>query len=122
MRAFRYTAPYRTELTTVPQPDPKPGEVLIKVGAAGACHSGLHIIDAPAGSFPSPLTLGHENAGWIEAMGEGVTGWEKVKPSRFTESSAVGAARLACGDARTSAASSRPGASASAAMAVWPST
>ena len=77
MRAFRYTAPHRTELTTVPQPDPKPGEALIKVGAAGACHSDLHIIDAPAGSFPAPLTLGHENAGWIEAVGEGVTGWEK---------------------------------------------
>ena len=77
MRAFRYTAPHRTELTTVPQPDPKPGEVLIEVGAAGACHPDLHIIDSPAGSFPAPLTLGHENAGWIEAVGEGVTGWER---------------------------------------------
>jgi propanol-preferring alcohol dehydrogenase len=77
MRAFRYTAPQRTELTTVPQPDPRPGEVLIRVGAAGVCHSDLHIIDAPAGSFPAPLTLGHENAGWIEAVGPGVTGWEK---------------------------------------------
>ncbi len=79
MRAFRYIAPHRTELATIPQPDPKPGEVLIKVGAAGACHSDLHIIDAPAGSFPAPLTLGHENAGWIEAVGQGVTGWGKAE-------------------------------------------
>jgi propanol-preferring alcohol dehydrogenase len=51
--------------------------VLVKVGAAGVCHSDLHIIDAPADSgFPSPLTLGHENAGWIEALGPGVTAWK----------------------------------------------
>lgn len=77
MRAFRFTAQHHTELATVPEPEPAPGEVLIKVGAAGACHSDLHIIDAPAGAFPAPLTLGHENAGWIEAVGTGVSGWGK---------------------------------------------
>ena len=77
MRAFQIVGPHSTDLTSVPEPEPRPGEVLIKVGAAGACHSDLHIIDAPVGSYPSPLTLGHENAGWIEAMGPGVTGWEK---------------------------------------------
>ena len=77
MRAFRLTAPHRTEVATLPEPEPRPGEVLIRVGAAGACHSDLHIMDAPAGAFPVPLTLGHENAGWIEAVGLGVTGWQK---------------------------------------------
>lgn len=78
MRAFRLTSSYKTELTTVPQPEPGPGEVLVKVGAAGVCHSDLHIIDSPEGSgFPIPLTLGHENAGWVEALGPGVTGWEE---------------------------------------------
>jgi alcohol dehydrogenase, propanol-preferring len=77
MLAFRIIAPHSTEVTNVPEPEPRPGEVLIRVGAAGACHSDLHIIDAPAGSYPEPLTLGHENAGWIEAVGPGVTGWEK---------------------------------------------
>ncbi|MGE5111314.1 MAG: NAD(P)-dependent alcohol dehydrogenase [Acidobacteriaceae bacterium] len=81
MRAFRLTSPHKTELTSTPQPDPRPGEVLIKVGAAGVCHSDLHIIDAPVGAgFPIPLTLGHENAGWVEALGTGVTGWEKGEP------------------------------------------
>lgn len=76
MRAFRLIAPHRTDLTTTGQPDPGPGEVLVKVGAAGVCHSDLHIIDAPAGAgFPLPLTLGHENAGWVEAIGPGVVGW-----------------------------------------------
>lgn len=77
MRAFRFTAPHSTELADVPAPEPQPGEVLIRVGAAGACHSDLHIIDAPAGTFPAPLTLGHENAGWIEAVGAGVTSWDQ---------------------------------------------
>ncbi len=78
MQAFRLTAPHTTALQTVPQPEPRPGEVLVRVGAAGACHSDLHIMDAPdALGMPIPLTLGHENAGWIEALGAGVTGFER---------------------------------------------
>lgn len=78
MQAFRLVAPHVTELRSVPQPDPGPGEVLVRVGAAGACHSDLHIIDAPdALGMPIPLTLGHENAGWVEAFGPGVTGFER---------------------------------------------
>lgn len=81
MRAFRLTAPRKTELTTAPQPEPGPGEVLIKVGAAGLCHSDLHIMDAPMeAGFPMPLTLGHENAGWVEALGAGVSGWSIGEP------------------------------------------
>jgi propanol-preferring alcohol dehydrogenase len=78
MQAYRLTAPHTTELRTIPQPEPGPGEVLIRVGAAGVCHSDLHIIDAPdALGMPVPLTLGHENAGWIDALGAGVTGLER---------------------------------------------
>jgi propanol-preferring alcohol dehydrogenase len=78
MKALRLVAPHRTELTTVAQKDPGAGEVLIRVGAAGVCHSDLHIIDAPQGSaFPTPMTLGHENAGWVEALGPGVIRWEE---------------------------------------------
>ena len=78
MHAFRLTAPHKTELRTVPQPEPKAGEILVRVGAAGVCHADLHIIDAPdALGMPIPLTLGHENAGWIEALGPGVTGFER---------------------------------------------
>ena len=76
MKAFRLTAAHQTQLTTAQQPEPGPGDVLVKVGAAGVCHSDLHIIDAPAGAFPTPMTLGHENAGWVEATGAGVTGGE----------------------------------------------
>jgi propanol-preferring alcohol dehydrogenase len=78
MRAFRLTAPHTTELCTIAQPDPGPGDVLVRIGAAGACHSDLHVMDAPdALGMPVPVTLGHENAGWIEALGPGVTGLER---------------------------------------------
>ncbi|GAB2954191.1 NAD(P)-dependent alcohol dehydrogenase [Micromonospora polyrhachis] len=74
MRAARLTAPGTLELVDVPVPTAGPGEVLLGVGAVGACHSDLHILDAPGG-FPTPITLGHEIAGRVEALGPGVTGW-----------------------------------------------
>src|SRR3954447_22277361 len=63
-------------LREVPRPDPGPGEVLVKVDAAGLCHSDVHMIEAPAGVFPVdvPFTLGHETAGTVAALGAGVTG------------------------------------------------
>jgi propanol-preferring alcohol dehydrogenase len=62
--------------------EPGPGEVLIKVGGAGACHSDLTVMNLPAGALPYqlPFTLGHEAAGWVEAMGPGVTGLERGQP------------------------------------------
>lgn len=78
MLAFRLVAPHTAELRTVQVPEPGPGEVLMRVGAAGACHSDLHVLDAPnALGMPMPLTLGHENAGWVEALGAGVVGFTR---------------------------------------------
>ncbi len=67
------------EMREVPVPEPGPGEVLVRVGGAGACHSDLHLMDWPEGTldFGLPFTLGHENAGWIEALGAGVRGLEQ---------------------------------------------
>ncbi len=61
------------ELREVPVPDPGPGEVLIKVAGAGACHSDLHLMDFPPGAMPfdPPFVLGHENTGWVEVNGPG---------------------------------------------------
>ncbi|CQD19862.1 alcohol dehydrogenase [Mycolicibacterium conceptionense] len=64
------------ELVDVPKPTPGPGQVVIKVGGAGACHSDLHLMhDFEPGTMPwqMPFTLGHENAGWVESVGAGVT-------------------------------------------------
>ncbi len=70
------------ELVEVPVPEPGPGEVLIKVGGAGLCHSDLHLMEWPAGVMPfdPPFTLGHENAGWVEKLGDGVSGYEVGEP------------------------------------------
>ncbi len=71
------------ELQDVPQPDPGPGEVLVRIGGAGACHSDLHLMhDFVEGVVPwgPPFTLGHENAGWVHALGAGVTGLEVGQP------------------------------------------
>jgi propanol-preferring alcohol dehydrogenase len=67
------------ELREVERPDPGPGEVLLAVDAAGLCHSDLSVMDWPEGTLPwqLPLTLGHENAGTIAALGPGVSGLEE---------------------------------------------
>ena len=64
------------ELVAVPAPEPGPGEVLVKVEAAGLCHSDLHLMDWPAGTVPYtlPFTLGHETAGTVAAIGPGARG------------------------------------------------
>ena len=51
---------------------PGPGEILVKIGAAGLCHSDLSVIngDRPR---PMPMALGHEAAGVVEQLGDGVT-------------------------------------------------
>src|ERR1700712_2584330 len=61
------------------EPRPGPGEVVIRVGGAGACHSDLHLMhDYDAGRLPwrLPFTLGHETAGWVHELGDGVTSLE----------------------------------------------
>ena len=83
MKAYQLTAwQSAPELREVEVPEPGPGQVLVKVGGAGACHSDLHLMDWPEGTmdFDLPFTLGHENAGWVEALGAGVEGLEVGEP------------------------------------------
>jgi alcohol dehydrogenase, propanol-preferring len=55
------------------KPAPGPGQVLIEIGGAGVCHSDLHVMEEDFG-FSGTFTLGHENAGWVAHLGEGVRG------------------------------------------------
>jgi propanol-preferring alcohol dehydrogenase len=82
MQAFQLVAPQKpAELREVPVPEPGPGQVLIKLGGAGACHTDLHLMDEPADRLPGlPFTLGHENAGWVEKLGPGATGFARGDP------------------------------------------
>jgi len=88
MKAFRLID-WQTlaQLRDIPVPKPQAGQVLIRMGGAGACHSDLHLMHEwspqtnPAfGAWKLPFTLGHENAGWIDALGTGVQGWEVGQP------------------------------------------
>ena len=86
MKAFQFVEWRKPgELREVPVPEPGPGQVLVKIGGAGACHSDLHILEmekpqAGARSFKLPVTLGHENAGWVEKLGPGATGFAEGDP------------------------------------------
>lgn len=71
------------ELREVVDPEPGPGEVVVRIGGSGACHSDLHLLhdfDTGMVPFEPPFTLGHENAGWIDAVGAGVTNVEVGTP------------------------------------------
>ena len=74
MRAVRFQGVGRPPLVTqVAKPEPGPGQVVIKIGGAGACSSDLHIMEHDVG-ITGQFTLGHENAGWVSELGAGVTG------------------------------------------------
>ena len=77
MRAVRFVGVGRpAQITDVAKPEPGPGQVLIKIGGAGVCHSDLHVMEEDLG-FGGTFTLGHENAGWVAGLGEGVTGFRE---------------------------------------------
>jgi propanol-preferring alcohol dehydrogenase len=57
-----------------PTPEPKAGEILLKVAACGVCHTDLHYIDHGVPTFKKPpLILGHEASGIVAGVGAGVT-------------------------------------------------
>jgi S-(hydroxymethyl)mycothiol dehydrogenase len=60
------------ELTTIIVPDPGPGEAVVAVQACGVCHTDLHYREGGI-SDDYPFLLGHEAAGVVESVGEGVT-------------------------------------------------
>ncbi|MFJ6087322.1 Zn-dependent alcohol dehydrogenase [Streptomyces sp. NPDC092369] len=60
------------EITDIDLPDPGPGQVRIRLAAAGVCHSDLSLSDGTM-RVPVPAVLGHEGAGTVLAVGEGVT-------------------------------------------------
>ena len=73
MRALRYHGPRRPlRLEDVPTPDPGPGEVVVRVTAAGICHTELHFLSGLLDLGVAPLTLGHEIVGVVERVGAGV--------------------------------------------------
>jgi NAD+-dependent secondary alcohol dehydrogenase Adh1 len=69
---------YHQPLELVERPVPEishPTDVLVRIGGAGVCATDLHAIEGLMGTagVTLPLVLGHENAGWVEEVGTGVT-------------------------------------------------
>ena len=77
MQAVRFMGVGRpAQVAEVSTPSPAPGQVVVKIGGAGVCHSDLHVMEEDLG-FKPPFTLGHENAGWVSAVGDGVRGFKE---------------------------------------------
>lgn len=73
MKAARLQSPGKPlKILEVNNPEPGPGEVVVKVASSGVCHSDLHIAKGEFASVKCPITLGHEPAGTIYSVGEGV--------------------------------------------------
>ena len=68
------------ELEAITLDDPGPGEVLVKLAASGVCHTDLTVKNLNGNGMAFPIVLGHEGAGYIEAVGEGVAGLEPGDP------------------------------------------
>jgi S-(hydroxymethyl)mycothiol dehydrogenase len=80
------------EVTTIVVPDPGPGEAVVKIQACGVCHTDLHYREGGIND-DFPFLLGHEAAGVVEAVGDGVT---DVAPGDFV----VLNWRAVCGNCR----------------------
>jgi len=78
MRAARFYGPGRPlQIEDIPIPAPRGDEILVRVRAAGVCHTDVHVRSGRIPLLPShelPLTLGHETAGEGAAVGPGIKG------------------------------------------------
>ncbi|GAA2643510.1 oxidoreductase [Paractinoplanes durhamensis] len=79
----------------MPEPEPGPGQVLIRVAGCGLCRSDLTMrqMPKPVGErlgWRMPFTLGHETAGWVAATGPGVTGLDVGAPVALTPADSCG--------------------------------
>jgi L-iditol 2-dehydrogenase len=76
MKSLLLSAYNHLEIADMPVPAPGPGEVLIRVEACGICGSDVHGFDGSSGRRIPPLVMGHEAAGTIAALGEGVRSYK----------------------------------------------
>ncbi len=74
MRAAVVKGPGSLAIETLPDPEPRPGEVRVRVTACGICGTDLHFHHG--GLWPVGATPGHELAGVVDALGDGVLGFE----------------------------------------------
>jgi len=73
MKALLLTRYMQLEMAELPETKPEAGEVLIRVAACGICGSDVHGYDGSSGRRVPPIVMGHEAAGTVAALGDGVT-------------------------------------------------
>lgn len=73
MKALLLTRYMQLEMAELPETKPEAGEVLIRVAACGICGSDVHGYDGSSGRRIPPIVMGHEAAGTVAALGDGVT-------------------------------------------------
>src|SRR5215210_789279 len=73
-RGVVLSEPGRVALEEIDVDAPAAGEVLVRLEATGVCHTDLHVIEEDGWGHPFPVLLGHEGAGAVEAVGDGVDG------------------------------------------------
>jgi len=83
MKALVYVAPERMEIQSVPEPEPREGEVLLAVSAAGVCGSDLHGFLGHSERRGPGLVMGHEAVAAVLEPGPGVSGWRKGQRVSF---------------------------------------
>jgi len=71
-RGVVLSAPGRVALEEIRVEAPGQGEVLVRIEATGVCHSDLHVIEEDGWGHAFPVLLGHEGAGTVEVVGDGV--------------------------------------------------
>ncbi len=76
MKALLLSKYNQLELTDVPVPDAGPGELLVRIAACGICGSDVHGYDGSSGRRIPPIIMGHEAAGVVASVGDGVEGFE----------------------------------------------
>ncbi|MCE5269973.1 galactitol-1-phosphate 5-dehydrogenase [bacterium] len=74
MKALLLEAYSSLVLRELPGPTPGPGEILVRVRACGICGSDVHGLDGSTGRRVPPLVMGHEAAGEVAVLGQGVSG------------------------------------------------
>ena len=75
MKSLLLSAYNHLEIADFPAPEPGPGEVLVRVEACGICGSDVHGYDGSSGRRIPPIVMGHEAAGTVAALGQGVEGY-----------------------------------------------
>lgn len=96
MKAYVYTEPYKIEMQERETPEPKKGEVRIRVKATSICGSDTGGFKGTSAMRVAPLVMGHEFSGVVDKLGDEVTGKESRWPFELG-SRVVVYPNIACG-------------------------